>query len=315
MKNTLVGALYLSAAALMVAGLATAASADPNPITDYRPLAGMGSATTAEVMNAVADVVTVGGAKVIASYDPTPVGALVQTKATGCLVPRADGSGAGRNALTAAMTAGSSTFGCLDFARSSSTTVNAGQTFIQMAQDGLTYVYPNGGDMGPVMTLGDLKLIYNCDPSVAGVFQPLIPQAGSGTRNDWVAYMGMPSTLPGCVKDSINGSMIQEHNATVLSAKNMVVPFSVGQFIAQSAGAIADTRAAAQIGSIDGISPLSQNAAQAKIRPVGNILPTTTANDSTSVGYKVFINDGSGKSALCTQAKATIQKYGFLPTC
>jgi hypothetical protein len=314
MKKKVLGVLALGVGVLALSS--SSASADPIGTPQFRTLAGMGSATTSGVMNAIADRVVVGGVKVIASYDPTPAGALVQTKAAGCNIVRADGSTAGRNALTAAMTTGDPTFGCLDFARSSSTTVNANQTFVQMASDGLTYAYPTGGIIGSQTALADLKLIYSCDASVAGVFAPLIPQSGSGTRNDWATLMGISNTtLPSCVKDTNAGVAIQEHDGRVLSKANSLVPFSVAQWIAQSSGTLTDTRSGAQLGSIDSVTPLSQNPAQAKFRAVGNILPTSTFTNTASTGYTVFVNDGSGKAAVCTQAKDLLVAYGFAPAC
>lgn len=318
-KLVAVGALALAAG---VAAL-PAASADPVGTPTFRPLAGMGSDTTENVMQGLSDVVVVGGQKVIGSYSSTPAGQVVNTKAEAdqggrCNtaggsggVPRANGSSAGRDALLAAMTTGSTTFGCLDFARSSSGATATGQTFVVMATDGLSYAFPTNGDIGAANTLADLQGIYNC--SIPG-FAPLIPQSGSGTRNSWATLMGISNTtLPSCVKDSLNGTVIQEHNGSVFTASNQLVPFSVAQWISQASGVVADSRAGAQLGGIDGSYPVVQNPTQAIVRNVGNILPTTVANDTTSLGYKVFVNDGSGKSAICTQGKATIQKYGFVP--
>lgn len=322
--------LALSAVGLMAAVVASAspASADPvgDPVGTYRPLAGMGSDTTFEVMNGLSEVVVVNGSKAIASYDPTPANALVSTKSAatrpncntatpGGGTPRANGSSAGRDLLARAMSSSDTLFGCIDFARTSSGAIAAGQTFVPLAQDGLTYAFPKGGDMGPTASLADLQLIYKCDPSVAGAFQPLIPQPGSGTRNSWATLMGISNTtLPACVKDTVNNNPVQEHSGAVLTQANMIVPFSVAQYISQMFGVVPDRRGPAQLGMIDGVTPLVQNAAQTTLRTVGNILPTTVFNDTTSLGYKVFVNDGSGKSALCTQGKATINKFGFLPS-
>ena len=309
---------------LAVALTASPAVADPSGTPNYRPLAGMGSDTTFEVMNGLSNVVVVGGNKVLGSYDPTPAGALVSTKdeATNpnCNtaggsggVPRANGSSAGRDALNKATTVGDPIFGCLDFARTSSGSIVAGQTFVPMAEDGLTYAFPQNGDIGAQATVSDLQLFYQCDPSVVGAFEPLIPQAGSGTRNSWATLMGISNTtLPSCVKDSLAGTPIQEHDGTILSAGNQIVPFSVAQYLAQQFGAAPDRRGSAQLGQLDGISPLVQNPAQSTLRTVGNILPTSVFNDANALANDVFVDNGTGKSEVCVDGKTVIEQFGFL---
>lgn len=314
---------------LAVALAASPASADPIGAPTFRALAGMGSDTTFEVMNGLSGVVVVGTEKVIGSYDPQPVGQIVNTKAEATNpkcnteggsggVPRANGSSAGRDALLASMTVGSTTEGCLDFARTSSGSIAAGQTFVPLGSDGLTYAFPAGGDIGPQATVANLQLIYKCDPSVAGAFEPLIPQSGSGTRASWATMMGISSsTLPPCVKDALGGSPIQEHDGTRFTASNQIVPFSVAQYLAQSFGASGDRRGSAQLGQLGGTNPLIQNPGQTGLRVVGNILPTTVANDANSLGNNVFINNSptdaaGGKSEICVDGKAEIEKYGFI---
>ena len=241
---------------LALALTAAPASADPVGPPTFRPLAGMGSDTTQGVMNGLSDVVTVGGNKVIASYDVFPLGAKVSTKdgvanancntTTGTGVTRANGSSAGRDALAAATTPGNAIFGCLDFARSSSGAIVAGQTFVPMAQDGLVYAYPFNGAIGSQSTTADMQAIYQC--LVPG-FGPLIPQAGSGTRNSWATLMGISTTtLPACVKDTLGGLPIEEHDGTRFTNGNQMVPFSVAQYIAQSFGTVVDKRSTAQLG-------------------------------------------------------------------
>jgi hypothetical protein len=318
-------ALSLTAAAvgvgLAVAMTASPALADPVGAPTFRALSGMGSDTTQEVMNGLSGVVVVGGNKVIGSYNALPAGQLVSTRAagganvncnttTGTGVPRANGSTAGRDALTASQTAGNAIAGCLDFARSSSTTVNANQTFVPLATDGLTYAYPFNGLIGSQATVADMQQIYQCN--VPG-FQPLIPQAGSGTRNSWATLMGISNvTLPSCVLDTLGGLVIEEHDGSRFTNGTQIVPFSVAQYISQAFGVIVDRRSTAQLGQLDGISPVIQNPAQTTLRTVGNILPSTVAADPVSLGNDVFVDNGTGKSQICVNGKATIEKYGFI---
>jgi hypothetical protein len=308
---------------LALAFTAAPASADPNPASEIRPLAGMGSDTTFDVMNALSEVTLIGGNKAFASYNPLPAGQLVSTKApgapnvncnttTGTGVARANGSGAGINPLTASMTVGNAIQGCLDFARSSSTTVNANQTFVPLASDGLTYAYPLNGNIGSQAAMSDLIAIYQC---TAPGWAPLIPQSGSGTRNSWAALMGISNTtLPACVHDVKAGTTtpIEEHDGRVFTAGNQLVPFSVAQYISQTFGVVPDRRGTAQLGQIGTVSPLLQNPNAANIRVVGNILPTTEFSNAASISNDVFVDNGTGKSQICVTGKATIEKFGFL---
>lgn len=309
---------------LAVAFTAAPASADPVGAPTFRALAGMGSDTTFEVMNGLNEVVVIGGNKVIASYNPQPAGQVISTKPEATNpncntdggsggVPRANGSSAGRDALNVATTAGSATFGCLDFARTSSGSIVAGQTFVPLASDGFTYSYPAGGDIGPQSTIADLQLIYQCNAAVGGLFEPLIPQSGSGTRNSWATLMGISNTtLPPCVKDTLAGSPIQEHDGTRFTKSNQIAPYGVAQYLAQSFGVSTDRRGSAQLGQLDGTNPLVGNINQAVVRTVGTILPTAVFNDANSLANDVFVNNGSGKSEVCVDGKATIEKYGFI---
>lgn len=320
-----IGAAAIGVTAALVA-TASPAQADPvgDPPGTFRPLAGMGSDTTFEVMNGLSEVVVVDGSKALASYDPTPAGELVSTKAEAALpncntqngggVARANGSGAGRDLLLKALNSADPMFKCVDFARTSSSSAVNTLTFVPLAQDGLTYAFPKSGDIGSSSTLADLSLIYKCDPSVVGVFQPYIPQLNSGTRNSWASLVGISATtLPSCVKDTFNGTAIQEHSGVPLAASNSLVPYSVAQYLSQMFSVSPDRRGSAQLGMIDGVIPLVQNPAQSTLRTVGNYIPTTKFSDSASLEHKVFVNNGSGKSEVCVDGKAVIQKYGFIP--
>lgn len=324
--------IAIAAAAVAVGATFTAlpASADPVGAPTFRELAGMGSDTTFEVMNGLSDVVLVGGNKVIASYDPQPAGQIVNTKAESsdggrCNtangsggVPRANGSSAGRDALRDASTPGNRIEGCLEFARSSSGSIVAGQTFVPLAEDGLTYSFPLGGAIGPQSTTADMQLIYQCDPAVAGLFTPLIPQSGSGTRNSWATLMGISNTtLPSCVSDRNSANaLIQEHDGRVLETSDSIVPFSVAQYLSQQFGVTPERRGPAQLGQLDGVVPVIQNPANPGLRTVGTILPTAVANDATSLANDVFIDNGAapGLNEVCQDGKATISRFGFIPS-
>ena len=121
MRKSLIAAL--AGAGVLSLGLATLplAQADPVGPPTYRALAGGGSDTTQSLLNALAEIVTDGGQKVIGSYDA--IGSPTITTKDPASTPackdiiRPNGSSKGRDALQASLVAGD---GCFQFARSSS---------------------------------------------------------------------------------------------------------------------------------------------------------------------------------------------------
>lgn len=93
---------FAAAALAVTAAGGSIAFADPAGPPQYRPLSGVGSDTTQDVMNGLAAAITVNGQKVIGSYDATG-SANVTTKDpavnANCTMARPNGSGAGRAAL------------------------------------------------------------------------------------------------------------------------------------------------------------------------------------------------------------------------
>lgn len=70
------------------------------------------------MLNALSEVVTIGGTTVIASYNASPIGTQITTKdrpaPNPCTINRPSSSGNGVAGLRASLTAGN---GCLNFAR------------------------------------------------------------------------------------------------------------------------------------------------------------------------------------------------------
>jgi ABC-type phosphate transport system substrate-binding protein len=305
-----------------IAGLATtlgatsAAFADPVSPTGPRVLAGVGSDTTQDVVNALSDVVLgADGSKLVASYDATPTGSTITTRASaGCTFARPNGSGAGRTALLKALNPADPTFGCLDFSRSSSLNLAAtdyGLTYIPFAVDAISYAVTSGSSVPKNLTKAQLSAIYTCqDPTVPA---PLLPQAGSGTRAFWLATLGLTETTKGaCVVDAKAGVSVQENSGAALTGPTDIVPFSVANYVAQANGAAADTRGSAVLGSVDGVAPttgsgtgLALNSSFGIKRSVYNVVPTAKLADATIAS--VFVGAGS---KVCQQP-AVVQRLGF----
>ncbi|MFJ5829687.1 substrate-binding domain-containing protein [Streptomyces sp. NPDC093089] len=315
-------ALAFAAVAAITAGSGLAA-ADPAGPPQYRQLAGVGSDTTQDVMNGLADVVTVNGQKVLGSYDATG-SATITTKnpATNpnCTIPRANGSGAGRTALLSSL---QNANGCLDFARSSSLNLGAaspGLTYVPFAIDGVSYAVTPGSSIPRKLAMADLKAIYHCDPNYVGAgpnydLTVYLPQAGSGTRSFWQSQMGITEAdvvagVYPCIKDKKGTAPVQEHDGRVLDDKS-IVPFSIAQYQAQSSQTIADLRGRALLGTVEGVAPTVLNTGFGVKRDVYNVIPTGKV--TTSPWSDAFVGPDSG---ICKQS-ALINTYGFAtsPNC
>lgn len=307
MKLTKIALTGAAAVALSAVAIASA-SAEPQGSPQFRALAGAGSDTTQEVVNGLSEVIKdASGTKLIASYNAEG-GGNIKTRATGCEFARPNGSGSGRAALIQSLTPGSPTAGCLDFSRSSSlslapTPAGQGLTYIPFAIDALTFAVSSSSTIPRDLTTAELTAIYRCE--VPGL-NPLLPQAGSGSRSSWLTQLGLTETTKGaCVKDVNNGASVQEHDGRAITGPNDIAPFSVSQYIAQSFGAQTDRRGRATLGVIDGKLPLLLNTDAAGTRQVYNVVPT--ANLGVDPTKSVFVGP---TSSVCTNA-ATIQRFGF----
>jgi ABC-type phosphate transport system substrate-binding protein len=307
------------ACGLLVAALgASSAQADPTGAPTYRELAGVGSDVTGPVMDALSNTITIGGTKVLGSYDAT--GSVpYQTQASSACVSqtRLDGSNPGRAALITSLEAGN---GCLQFARSSSvsTAATGGPqlTYVPFALDGVSYAVTDTSEVPRSLTLAQLQQIYQCNPTYVGTapnytITPLLPQPGSGTRSFWETEMGITDTavVAGtypCISDMSGGNLIQQEDGRVLTDTSLM-PFSIASYDAQEAQTIPDIRGNAILGVINGISSQAINGNFPVTREVYNVIPTTAEN--TAPYSTVF----TGSTSLICQSTATIEQYGFSP--
>jgi len=266
-KNKLraVGAAVAAGVLAVALGSTGTAYADPSGPPTFRDLAGVGSDTTQGVMNAISDVVVspggpgfpAAGTKLIASYDavgPSPVVTKDPAVLPNCSFnPRPNGSTQGRQAFDATLTPGSATAGCLQFARSSSgvaTTTNP-MTWVPFAVDAVDFAVNKISNLPKQLAKNDLVAIYNC--TIPGV-NAYIPQAGSGTRNFFLTFLGINPGGPfgSCVKETKNGAPIEEHDGRVVNGDpNGIVPISIAQNIAQGAGTLPDIRGDSILGAMD----------------------------------------------------------------
>ncbi len=320
--------------AVVAAGIAAAvtgvgvALADPAGSPTYRQLAGVGSDTTQDVMNGIANAVTISGTKVLGSYDAVG-SAQITTKdpavTAGCTLNRPNGSNAGRTALLNSLNAnGGAGDGCLQWSRSSSlniTTSSPSLTYVPFAVDGMSYAVTNTSIVSRNLTLADLQAYYHCDPAYVGTapnwdVTPILPQAGSGTRSYWESQMGITDSdvnnglYPCIVNGTKNGQIIEEHTGTALDDKSLA-PYSIPNYNSQAVQLVSDKRGRGVLGVVNGTYPNVMNPSFSVQRPMYNVIPTSKI--AVSPWSDVFV----GANSLVCQQGAVIAKYGYAtnPNC
>jgi ABC-type phosphate transport system substrate-binding protein len=165
----------------------------------------------------------------------------------GCkAAPRPNGSTAGIGVLSdnVKVTGHKSDY-CWDFARSSRARKSSdppAETFVPLALDNVTYASVKGSDAPSNLTTADLTEIYTCAKTNWDDFggpnatiMPYLPQAGSGTLAFFEAAIGV--TSPGTCVTSDQGLEENEGVNPIFSgadAKQIIVPFSAGKWIAQA---------------------------------------------------------------------------------
>jgi ABC-type phosphate transport system substrate-binding protein len=298
---------------------ASSAQADPSGPPTYRQLAGVGSDVTGPLLNSLSSTITIGGTRVISSYDATGSATIQTQSSSACVITRPNGSNAGRSALLASLEAnGGAGNGCLQFARSSSlSTVATGGpqlTYIPFGIDAVTYAITDTSVVPRSLTLTQLQAIYQCNPAYVGTgpnysINPLLPQPGSGTRSFWETEMGITDAqvtsgnLP-CISDEVNGNLIEEDDGRVLNDTSLI-PFPISSWDAQEALTIPDVRGQSILGVINGFASQAINPSFQVTREVYNVIPT--AQENTAPYSTVFTGPGS---LICTNT-ATIEQYGF----
>jgi hypothetical protein len=333
-------------ACLAIAGIAfgaVSANADPTAGT-YKPINGVGSDTTQDIVGGLATVVTS-----IGSYDAVG-SATIKTTASGPTFNRPNGSGAGVQALSAsANNTGTRTYpaaggvsitGQVDFARSSSGPSSSfpgtDLTFIPYARDAVTFAVNEASDFPRDIPVGSaaqdalspapftLRNIYRCAVTsyfdadfTAVTIRPLLPQSGSGTRTFWLSTLGLTEAqVTGCATDL--AGTVQEHDGNSVTGAGDIVPFSIAQYIAQGNHAdlpttVVERRSQVVLGSIGSVKPYVINAAggvelNASFpvnRLVFNVVQTSRLGESGIASAFV-----GSTSAVCA-ASSTIRKYGF----
>jgi ABC-type phosphate transport system substrate-binding protein len=250
-----------ASAAAMVALVAAPALADPPSGMTPRATdaVGVGSDTTQYLLDQLAlnfDATHTSAKTKLYSWDAVnpdtlAIGGGIVTKSGCAAISRPDGSSAGIAALEASTMDGTTDHYCIDFARSSRgrdssdpPCATGGICFVPLAGDAVTWAdrdTASGGTDAPTnLTTAQLTGIYNCSitnwDQVGGknaTIEPFLPQTGSGTRQFFLAAIGV--TAPGpCVSD--DGNTLEENEGInpVLDSPEAIYIYSVGDYIAQA---------------------------------------------------------------------------------
>jgi ABC-type phosphate transport system substrate-binding protein len=267
LTRLMAGVASVAAAAALVAGSVTAASAATHDPAKGLPRAydivGVGSDTTTYVMDQFSvnydKTVKVHSAAhpFLYSWDALPKGATEPSKTfkitpkAGCTqIARPDGSGAGLSALDANQLDGKTGHYCIDFGRSSSgratgTPVSGphGVIYVTFAKDAITWAARSakagGSDAPATLDTAQLKAIFTCKDTnwskvggKPGAIRVYLPQPKSGTLSTWEKFMGIVPNGPlgSCVSQAP-----EENEGTYkgFDTKNAIFIYSIGAYVAQ----------------------------------------------------------------------------------
>ena len=307
----------------------------------------------------------------IYSWDATPPSTPLNLTSkivakSGCAkVARPDGSGAGIAQFEAP---GYKTHGhlCIGFARSASYRASSdhynygpgGDLYVAIAEDAETYTVTAGGNAPTNLTLADLVGIYNCTytnwDQVGGKNAPieaLLPPSSAGVTKFWLTALGL-QTAAACINK--NDTLVVQQNegidTKIFGTKghpnpNVIVPYSVGKYIAQRyhSAAIGKTPNAKQnrfgrdehgdlvLGSVSGFAPTVGTGTATKIniniRKAGNFIRPlfdvvwyavhSKNGDHIPSNLEPFFAAARGvkiKGWFCAnpEAQHAIESYGFL---
>jgi len=324
----------------------------------------------------------------IYSFDATPPSnplnttSEIQTKKGCAKVLRPDGTGAGITQFE--LPAKTSGHNCIDFARASSYRPSTdplnyapnGDIYVPLAQDAEVYAVNKGGNAPTNLTTADLEAIYSCaattwgeipgtSPSIAS--QPivaLLPPTTAGVTKFWLKQLGLSSTPASClVGTGAGGTPVLQQNQGISSQfsiksggktvpnPNVIVPISVGKYIAQAdhSAAVGKKPTKTQnkfghnevghlvLGSISDVPPTVGSGAKTKIdsglesaggidflRDIYDVLRYATSsknNDHIPTSLEPFFASAHAKVKgwFCSNktARLAIVNYGFLtvPNC
>jgi hypothetical protein len=290
--------VVLGVVASLALGIFALVPAHADPVTDSYAI--VGSDTLQDSVNALVNGTSVTGSGVRIKAAGQALGnfdafgsANIQTKPSKAQIVRPSGSGAGVTALLTAISGGT---GQVDIARSSAgpstpLATTGILTWVPYGRDAVAYAYiPDPASPNDLanLTTAQLKSIYEANSTStvtigSTVVKPLIPQDQSGTRKFFLSAIG--ATLGTLPTSTYNGTAntLPENNASVLTQVGQIVPFSAGNWIAQSNGAAPSTFAVGstvQLGNPNSIAPFTGS---------GTALVPNTPFYASSLGRETYL--------------------------
>jgi ABC-type phosphate transport system substrate-binding protein len=291
-----------------VSGFAFSIPATAEPVSNSFTI--VGSDTLEDVVSAIANGSSLGGATVrataagasIGSFDATGSSTII-TEPYGIRFARPNGSSDGKLALSRSIDGAPYSSLTLttvlpltvitdqvDISRSSSAAAentNGVLWQVPFGRDAFTYAYDSRNTAAGIATISDtdMNLLFLCDAATLAKFggvTPVIPQAGSGTRKDFIGKLSITETQlqtvseGGCVKEG------QEHDASTLGQLE-IMPMSASRWVAMNTGAsFAKFTGTTVVGSLV--------AGQAAVSNAGtSMVPNATYYASTKWGRDVVL--------------------------
>lgn len=357
-KSKFIAASAAVGLAATLFAIAPAANAEPvanGPVV-------VGSDTLQDVLNALTNGTTISGGNVRSTAGAAPAAnfdaygsTTIQPKTLGAIFGRPNGSGDGVKALSRSIDGApytSATPGSplnvvitnqVDVARSSSgatVVANGPLRYIPFGRDALTYAHSGGSNTVFVnIDQATLKGLYECTiTSIGGTaITPVVPQAGSGTRKDWMSKVGVTEASMIEVSEGGCVEVGQEHDTQKLSdgrpfPANAITAMSAAQWVAQNTGAGIDRRGAGiQVGSPIAGTPAVTGTGTSMVPNapfyadshwgrntyiVVEDARVTVGNPKYSAGLADLVSTAGQKlgntGSLASQAGSVKKKFGFL---
>lgn len=351
------------AAAVALAGiLAGTAAADPASTPADNSIVAVGSDTIQALANTFSTHYNATTpANNFYSWDAFPGSTTIVPKAGCTAINRPNGSSAGLNALNANTTivSGGKTYYCLDVARSSrawNSATDGADVFVTIARDAITWS-ASGSSANAVATLTPAQLtsIYSANTGsclkwsdVGGtstnVIVPVLPQAGSGTRSQFLKNLGI-TTVGTCVTNASGSTAIEENEGTncafwtgtcppnTTANPDVIFPYSIGAYICQAdlGHCPANSPGNLVLKQVNGLLPTSGTGTSTVInsgfyssyfrnlylatRYTGvTATPIPDGTGTGSINLRPFLGDGDNTGWVCgATAQADVAAQGFLP--
>ncbi|MBA3744018.1 S8 family peptidase, partial [Sporichthya sp.] len=305
--------------------LANIGTGSPNSLLYAPPrlrLAGVGTATTGPFLTALgADpgALALGGTRQVDSFPITgasPIATQDPATVPGCTITRPASQAAGRSALLASLSAGN---GCVQFAQAESLDLSPASprlAYVPYSRENVTYAISVVSALPKNFTLAQLQTIYRCQGNPS--YRPMLPAAGSGLREFWVAQMYpggvLPSPPPACLQDGFDEFGVPiAPNAGGPVNNFEIVPVSVPQWTAQAAGVVTtDGRGVTRIGQIEGRSPFAGDFGL--VRDLYAVIPASAVTGAALTDLRLRNVFVGSDSRLCLAVTGPIGlRYGFRP--